>query len=159
MTQKGCYQAMHPKMSQITRQAVLVRKPLQWRSKPVSFTRSRPYRRNDNAHIEQKNFIHGRLWFGYQRPHNPQVVPLINALCNEALNHLPNSFQPTVELEHKQRTDNKVIRQYGQALTPLSRVLASLQVNVQIKARLRPQKQQLNLFCLAARSGPPTQTD
>jgi hypothetical protein len=51
------------------------------RDRPIGFTRSRAYRKNDNAHIEQKNYTQVRLWFGYERYDNPEVVPLINTLC------------------------------------------------------------------------------
>jgi hypothetical protein len=54
---------------------------LQERPRPVLFTRSRPYRKNDNAHVEQRNWTHVRQHFGYERYDDPAVVPLINALC------------------------------------------------------------------------------
>lgn len=57
----------------------------QQRPKPVLFTRSRPYRSNDNAHVEQRNWTHVRQHFGYERYDNPPVVDPINALCKGAL--------------------------------------------------------------------------
>jgi hypothetical protein len=54
---------------------------LQERPRPVLFTRSRPYRKNDNAHVEQRNWTHVRQHFGYERYDDPAVVLLINALC------------------------------------------------------------------------------
>src|SRR5881396_99231 len=86
---------------------------LQGRAKPVAFTRSRPYRKNDNAHIEQKNYTQVRLWFGYERYDNPEVVPLINALCQGELNWLLNGFLPTMKLKSKERVGSKVVRKYG----------------------------------------------
>jgi len=77
--------------------------PLQARPKPVSFTRSRPYRKNDNAHIEQKNYTPVRLWFGYERYDNPPVVPLINAPGKGALNPRLNCFLPPLKLGSKPR--------------------------------------------------------
>ena len=50
------------------------------RESPVRFTRSRPYKKNDNAHIEQKNWTHARQLLGYDRIDNATVLPLINAL-------------------------------------------------------------------------------
>jgi len=82
-------------------------KHLHGREKPVAFTRSRPYRKNDQAHIEQKNYTQVRLWFGYERYDNPAVVPLINALCKGALNQLLNYFLPTMKLESKERVGSK----------------------------------------------------
>ena len=55
---------------------------------PIHFTRARPYQKNDQAPIEQKNFTHVRLWFGDERYDHPDVWPLINALCRGPLDHL-----------------------------------------------------------------------
>jgi hypothetical protein len=123
-------------------------KHLHGRQKPVAFTRSRPYRKNDQAHIEQKNYTQVRLWFGYERYDNPAVVPLINALCKGELNWLLNGFLPTMKLKSKERVGSKVVRRYGQTMTPLSRVLACPEVTAGTKQRLRAQKQTLNPFAL-----------
>jgi hypothetical protein len=118
------------------------------RQKPVSFTRSRPYRKNDNAHIEQKNYTQVRLWFGYQRYDNPAVWPLVDALCRGSLNQLLNYFLPTMKLEKKERVGSKVVRQYAPTQTPLSRVLACKEVDQPTKERLRLEKAALNPFQL-----------
>lgn len=118
------------------------------RERPVGFTRARPYRKNDNAHIEQKNYTQVRLWFGYERYDNPEVVPLMNALCQGALNQLLNYFLPTMKLEKKQRVGSKMIRKYGEAQTPLNRVLACPQVSAQKKEQLRKERERLNPFAL-----------
>jgi hypothetical protein len=118
------------------------------RSKPVSFTRSRPYRKNDNAHIEQKNYTQVRQWFGYERYDNPAVWPLLNALCAGALNQLMNYFLPTMKLQRKERVGSKMVRHYDQTQTPLSRVLASAGVSQETKERLRAEKVGLNPFAL-----------
>jgi hypothetical protein len=123
-------------------------KHLHGREKPVAFTRSRPYRKNDQAHIEQKNYTQVRLWFGYERYDNPAVVPLINALCKGELNQLLNYFLPTMKLENKERVGSKVVRTYGETMTPLSRVLACPEVTAETKQRLRAEKQTLNPFAL-----------
>ena len=123
-------------------------KHLHGRQKPVAFTRSRPYRKNDQAHIEQKNYTQVRLWFGYERYDNPAVVPLINALCKGELNWLLNGFLPTMKLKSKERVGSKVVRTYGETMTPLSRVLACPEVTAETKQRLRAQKQTLNPFAL-----------
>ena len=123
-------------------------KHLQQRPKPVAFTRSRPYRKNDNAHIEQKNYTQVRQWFGYERYDHPDVWPLVNALCKGALNQLLNYFLPTLKLKSKERVGSRVVRKYGPALTPLSRVLACAQVTAQTKVRLANEKKNLNPFAL-----------
>lgn len=57
---------------------------LKQRPKPVLFTRGRPYKKNDNARVEQRNWTHVRQQFGYERYDNPAVAPLMNSLGSEA---------------------------------------------------------------------------
>lgn len=121
-------------------------KHLHERRQPIAFTRSRPYRKNDNAHIEPKNYTQVRQWFGYERYDHPDVWPLVNALCKGPLNQLLNYFLPTLKLERKERVGSRVVRKYGPALTPLTRVLACAEVKAETKARLKTDKQRLNPF-------------
>ena len=123
-------------------------KHLLGREKPVAFNRSRPFRKNDQAHIEQKNYTQVRLWFGYERYDNPAVVPLINALCKGALNQLLNYFLPTMKLESKERVGSKVVRKYGETMTPLRRALACAEVSAPTKERLRAEQRASNPFAL-----------
>jgi hypothetical protein len=121
---------------------------LQRRARPVFMTRSRPYKKDDNAHVEQKNWTHIRQWFGYERHDNPEVVKLINELVKGPYGRLLNYFHASLKLERKERKDGRVRRIYGQAQTPLARVLASAQVNAGTKVRLREEKKRLNPFAL-----------
>ena len=123
-------------------------KHLHERPKPIAFTRSRPYRKNDNAHIEQKNYTQVRQWFGYERYDNPAVWPLVNGLCKGPLNQLLNFFLPTLKLERKERVGSRIVRKYGPALTPLNRVLACTEVTSATKQRLENEKKRLNPFAL-----------
>ena len=118
------------------------------RTPPVTFTRSRPYRKNDQAHIEQKNFTNVRLWFGYERYDHTEVWPLINALCRGALEQLLNYFLPTMKLEKKERVGSKTVRKYGPTQTPLARVLACPEVSAATQARLQAARAALNPFAL-----------
>lgn len=120
----------------------------QQRPKPVGFTRSRPYRKNDNAHIEQKNYTQVRLWFGYERYDNPTVVPLMNALCTGALHQFLNYFLPNMKLESKERVNHRTVRHYEQTQTPLQRVLQSSLVDAKTKTLLSTEKARLNPFDL-----------
>jgi hypothetical protein len=88
------------------------------------------------------------LWFGYERYDNPAVVPLINALCKGELNWLLNGFLPTMKLKSKERVGSKVVRRYGETMTPLSRVLVCADVSAVTKERLRAEKQARNPFAL-----------
>jgi hypothetical protein len=119
------------------------------RPKPVLFTRSRPYQKNDNAHVEQRNGTHVRQHFGYERYDNPAVVPLINALCKGVLGQLLNHFLPTHKLEEKKRRPGKSpLRVYGDAVTPYARVLLAAEVTAEKKAELKQLHARLNPFQL-----------
>jgi hypothetical protein len=121
---------------------------LQKRPRPVLMTRSRPYKKDDNAHVEQKNWTHVRQNFGYERYDNPEVVPLINVLVKGAYGQLLNYFHASLKLERKVRSEGRLTRIYGPAQTPLARVLASPEVSPQTKQRLQQHKQSLNPFVL-----------
>lgn len=122
---------------------------LRGRARPVFFTRARPYRKNDNAHVEQRNWTHVRQHFGYERYDNPVVVPFINALCKGALGQLLNHFLPTHKLEEKKRRPGKSpLRVYGPAQTPYARVLLAQEVSAEKKAELKELHAQLNPFQL-----------
>jgi len=102
---------------------------LQKRARPVFMTRSRPYKKDNNAHVEQKNWTHIRQWFGYERHDNPEVVELINRLAKGSYGQLLNYFHASLKLESKEKKDGRVRRTYGEAQTPLAWVLASAQVS------------------------------
>src|SRR6059036_856802 len=121
---------------------------LQKRSRPVFMTRSRPYKKDDNAHVEQKNWTHIRQCFGYERHDNPEVVELINALVQAAYGQLLNYFHASLKLERKERTEGRLRRVYGEPQTALARVLASAEVKPQTKRRLEQEKARLNPFAL-----------
>jgi hypothetical protein len=121
---------------------------LQKRSRPVFMTRSRPNKKDDNAHVEQKNWTHIRQCFGYERHDNPEVVELINALVKGAYGQLLNYFHASLKLESKEFIDGRLKRVYGEPQTPLARVLASAQVRPQTKRRLEQEKARLNPFAL-----------
>ena len=120
------------------------------RAKPIFYTRSRPYRSNDNAHVEQKNWTHVRHWFGYERHDNPEVIPLINALARGELGQFVNLFSPSMKLERKEQKDGKEHRIYGQPATPYTRVLANPHIAPAKKEELRLLKEKLNPFALEA---------
>jgi hypothetical protein len=119
---------------------------LQVRARPVLFTRARPYHKNDNAYVEQRNWTHVRQHFGYERYDNPAVAPLMNALCKGPLGQLLNHFLPTQKLEHKRRRGQRMVRVYGAAQTPYARVLAAGEVTADKKSQLRVLHAKLNPF-------------
>jgi hypothetical protein len=118
------------------------------RKEPVQFTRSRPYHKNDNAHVEQKNWTHVRCLLGYDRLEDVQLLEPINALyCNAwALYH--NHFCPSVKLVEKRRDGARQIKRHDQPKTPYQRLLDSGILDEQKRAALQQQHGALNPFAL-----------
>ena len=125
-----------------------VLKWLQKRPQPVFMTRSRPFKKDDNAHVEQKNWTHVRQCFGYERYDNPELVEPMNVLVKGVYGQLLNYFHASLKLDHTEREGGKVRRIYGVAQTPLARVVASAEVTQATKARLLKHKASLNPFAL-----------
>jgi hypothetical protein len=109
----------------------------------VTFTRSRPYRKNDQAHVEQKNGSVVRGLVGYDRYEGAAATRALNAVYS-LLRLWVNYFQPSMKLIAKQRVGSRVRKQYDQAQTPYQRVLASPQVTSADKEALRQQFLSLN---------------
>ncbi len=118
------------------------------RKQPIQFTRSRPYHKNDNAHVEQKNWTHVRQWLGYQRFDNPEVIPLLNKLYTSEWRLYHNFFLPSVKLIEKKRIASKTIKRYDTPKTPYQRVMESTDISDKIKHSLENQFEQLNPFRL-----------
>lgn len=88
----------------------------------AQFTRSRPYKKDDNAHIEQKNWTHVRKIFGYVRYDSFEVLEAMNVLYRNELCWFQNFFQPSVKLVRKVRVGSRIKRIYGPPKTPFQRV-------------------------------------
>ena len=116
-----------------------------------SFTRSRPYRKNDNAHVEQKNWSHVRQLFGYDRLGDPLLVALMNDLYAKEWSFYQNHFCPSMKLLSKQRVNSKYVKSYSTPLTPYQRVMASEHIDPQTKDSLERIHQGLNPFTLKQR--------
>ena len=123
------------------------------RPKPVLFTRGRPYHKNDNARVEQRNWTHVRQHFGYERYDHPEVAALMNTLCHGALGQLLNHFLPTHLLKEKRRKGNRTVRVYGPALTPYARVLAAPEVLPAKKAQLQSAASATQSLCSGTGGG------
>ena len=109
----------------------------------LSFTRSRPYRKNDNCFVEQKNYSVVRRAVGYQRYDSPAQLQLLNEIY-ATLRLYTNFFQPTMKLQFKQRVGSKVTKRYDRAQTPYQRVLASPHIAEAKKELLRVKYATLN---------------
>ena len=95
--------------------------------KQIQLTRGRPYKKDDNAHVEQKNWTHVRKLLGWERYDSAAAVEAINDLYREELRWWMNLYLPSVKLVKKVRVGSKVRRVYDAAQTPLERVLAGAQ--------------------------------
>ena len=112
----------------------LVMKYLYNRPQPVVMTRSRPYHKNDNAHVEQKNFTHVRSVFGYDRI-KPELHKMMNEIYEDYWNPLHNFFLPQMKLKEKERNGATITKRYSLPLTPFQRLkLAPNMTDSQLQA-------------------------
>ncbi len=119
------------------------------RSHKIQFTRGRPYKKDDNAHVEQKNWTHVRKLLGYVRYDCEAALSAINRLYRNELCWLQNLFLPSVKLLRKQRVGSKVRRYYDKPRTPLERVMECSQADPLVVARLKALRDQLDPFALS----------
>ena len=114
------------------------------RAAKVPWTRSRAYRKNDNAHCEQKNWTHVRQLFGHA-----ELVPLMNDLYAKEWSQFTNHFKPTFKLLRREKQAGRTTRIYeAQPQTPYQRLLASPAIPEATKAKLRAQHAALDPFAL-----------
>jgi len=102
----------------------------------ITFTRSRPYKKNDQAHVEQKNWSVVRRLIGYERYESNEALTLMRAIYQDWRLYV-NFFQPVLKLVEKRRVGSKVRKRYDTARTPYQRVLESPNVSEEDKERLR----------------------
>jgi len=123
---------------------------LQVRARPVRVTRSRPYHSDDNAHVEQKNWMWPRQLLGYGRLEEERLVEPINALYTQAWGPLQNFFLPSMKLKKKWRVGSRWKRRHDPPQTAYQRLLASGQLSAQAHRQLREQYESLDPFVLTA---------
>lgn len=118
------------------------------RKVPIQFTRSRAYKKDDNAHIEQKNYTHVRQLLGYRRFDNPKIVDLLNDLYKNEWRLYHNFFLPSVKLIEKERIRSKIIKKHDKPKTPYQRVLEAdpMDVSNHTKHKLTQLFESLNPF-------------
>jgi hypothetical protein len=120
------------------------------RAHQSQFTRGRPYKEDDNAHIEQKNWTHVRKRMGYVRDDSAAALAAMNAVYAD-LRLLQNLFLPSVTLQQKERRGARLRRTYDAPQTPLDRVRVCAQADPDKVAVLVRQRAALDPFVLAAR--------
>lgn len=111
--------------------------------KHITFTRSRAYRKNDNAHIEQKNFSTVRKIIGYKRLETEKQLETLNQIYKLLSDYL-NFFIPTLKLVRKEHLGSKVKRIYDKPKTPYQRVLEHPNIDENTKLKLKSKYLTLN---------------
>jgi hypothetical protein len=101
----------------------------------ITFTRSRPFKKNDQAHVEQKNWTPVRQTIGYERYESHQALALLRSIYQD-LRLFVNFFQPVMKLQSKVRLGSKVRKKYDQAQTPYRNIMASGLVEQSVKQQL-----------------------
>ena len=115
----------------------------------LPWTRSRAYRKNDNAHCEQKNWTHVRQLFGHDRFGHAELVPLMNELYAQEWSQFTNHFKPTFKLLRREKQAGKTKRIYEpKPQTPYQRLLGSADIPQATKTKLRTEHAGLDPFAL-----------
>ncbi len=115
----------------------------------VQLTRGRPYKKDDNAHVEQKNWTHVRRLVGWERIDSPAGVRLLNDLYQHEWRWMMNLFQPSVKLLRKERIGSRVRRIYDAPATPLDRLLREEHSDGRRLAELVTLRDRLDPFTLS----------
>lgn len=111
------------------------------RQEGIAFSRSRPYKKNDNCFVEQKNSTHVRGFLGHLRYDTGKELDLINELYGNELRLYKNFFQPVMKLKEKIRDKGRVHRKYDIPKTPYQRLMESEQISAEVKRELQ------NIYC------------
>jgi hypothetical protein len=113
------------------------------RDERITFTRSRPWRKNDSCYVEQKNYSVVRRLVGYAKYDTPEELEVIQELYSYARLYV-NFFQPTQKLVRKERIGSRVKKTYDEAKTPYRRVLESPHIPKRVKRELAKEYESLN---------------
>lgn len=113
------------------------------KERKLTFTRSRPYKKNDNAHVEQKNRQYVREVVGYERYDTPPAVEWLNAVY-ACLDEYANLFLPMRKIISKQRHQGRVRKRFDRARTPFQRLLETATLDERVQSKVRKQKETLD---------------
>jgi len=116
------------------------------RQHPVQYTRSRPYQKNDNAHIEEKNWSIVRQYLGYNRFDKQELTEQLNTIYTTEWRLLMNFFLPSTKLVEKYRDRSRIIKRYDRPQTPYQRILRSKVISRKSKQELEQVLKTLNPF-------------
>jgi len=116
----------------------------------ITFTRSRPYKKNDQPYVEQKNWTVVRQMVGYDRYEGAKATQCLQTLYDD-LHPYVNCFQPLMKMTAKKRVGSRLRKWYDNARTPYQRVLAVCEASADSKAQLQQQYLSLNPVALLRR--------
>lgn len=110
----------------------------------LGFSRSRPYKKNDNNLVEQKNWTHVKKFVGYLRYDTRKELDILNNLYRHEMRLYKNFFQPVMKLKSKIRMAGRIHRRYENARTPYQRVMASEETSKETSVKLKQIHDSLN---------------
>jgi hypothetical protein len=114
----------------------------------IEVSRGRPYKKNDNAHVEQKNFTHVRNVFGYERIEDLELIEMMNDIYVNYLSPLKNFYTPCLKLKSKERIGSKIKKKYDKPKTPYQRLLESGALTIKQREVIMEKKAKINPFIL-----------
>ena len=112
----------------------------------IQYTRSRPYKKNDNCYVEQKNFTHVRELFGYERFEDEELVELMNDIYKNYWNPLLNFYLPNMKIKEKVRIGGVIYKKYDEPQTAFTRLINSKHLSEEQKEALSKEKESLDPF-------------
>lgn len=118
------------------------------RKAPINMVRRRPYKKNDSAHVEQKNWTHVRELFGYRRYQEQKLQSMMNEIYRAYWNPLLNYFTPVLKLKIKERIGSKIKKKYDDPKTPCDRLLESSYITTHNRYQLLEGFRSKNPFTL-----------
>ncbi len=116
------------------------------RVKGIEVLRSRPYRKNDNCYVEQKNLTHVRQFIGYERIESETATRILNELYRDLWCPFLNFFMPTFKLIRKERIGSKIIKKHETPKTPYERLMESESLSHEQKETLKTLHASLDPF-------------
>lgn len=120
--------------------------PSYGRDKGIDVIRSRPYRKNDNCYVEQKNLTHVRQFIGYDRIESSHATRLLDELYRDAWCPFLNFFMPTFKLISKERVGSRIKKKHEKPKTPYQRLMESAAISEARKAELKTRYESLDPF-------------
>lgn len=113
-------------------------------SEGLEFSRSRPFKKNDNCFVEQKNSRNVRRHVGNVRYDRQKELKILNNIYQNELRLYKNFFQPIMRLELKERNKGHIHRKYQEAKTPYQWLIDNPNISNEIKTKLKKQHKELN---------------